>query len=486
MTNEICSLEPKSLWTNFYNLTQIPRPSKHEEKVVEWLYNFGLKLGLETEKDDVGNVIIRKPATAGFENRKTVVLQAHVDMVPQKNSQTEFDFLTQPIETYIDGDWVTAKDTTLGSDNGIGAAAALAILEDKTIDHGPIEALFTIDEETGMHGAFGLKPGFVKADIMLNLDSEDEGELYVGCAGGLNVTGKFVYTEEEVPEGDVAFRLALTGLKGGHSGIDINKGRANANKLLFRFLKTAIPEVEARLASVNGGSLRNAIPREAFAVVTIPEGAQDDLMELIEEFESTFKSEYYQTENAISFDAIPCDLPSGLIPEMIQDDLVHAINAVHNGVYRMDQVMEGVVEASNNIAIVKSDGSKIEINCLTRGAMDSIKYQLASELESTFSLAGAACISAGDYPGWVPNTSSEILKVMSESYEKRTGKSPEIKAIHAGLECGIIGATYPDLDMISFGPTIRYPHSPDEKVHIESVNKFWLWLIETLELIPTK
>lgn len=486
MPNEIINLTPQLLWKNFYAITQIPRPSKHEEKVVEYLINFGKRLDLETEKDTIGNVIIRKPATAGFENRKTTVLQSHVDMVPQKNSHIDFDFLTQPITTYIDGDWITAKDTTLGADNGIGTAAMMAVLEASDIEHGPIEALFTIDEETGMGGAFNLQPDFVKADIMLNLDSEDEGELYVGCAGGLNVSGIYRYQEEEIPQSDLAYQLAITGLKGGHSGIDINTGRANANKLLFRFLKFAIPELEARLASVNGGSLRNAIPREAFAVITIPEDAEQELIDAVADFEAIYKAEFSNVESNISFIATPCDMPSGWIPEMVQDDVVHAVIALHNGVYRMDQSMPSVVESSNNVAIVQSEGDKLEIRCLTRASLETTKAQLASELESVFSLSGAFCKSNGDYPGWAPNPDSEILSIMQKTYQNKYGKIPEVKAIHAGLECGIIGATYPNMDMISFGPTIRFPHSPDEKVHIKSVEQFWEWLTATLKEIPTK
>ena len=316
---------------------------------------------------------------------------------------------------------------------------------------------------------------------MLNLDSEDEGELYVGCAGGINVSGTYRYNEEEIPQNDLPFKLAVTGLKGGHSGIDINLERANANKLLFRFLKFAIPELEARLASVNGGSLRNAIPREAFAVITITPEAKDELLAAIADFEAIYKAEYNTAENSISLKASPCDMPSGWIPEMVQDDIVHAVTALHNGVYRMDQNMPGVVESSNNVAMVKSDGNKVEICCLTRASMESTKAQLASELESVFSLSGATCKSNGDYPGWAPNPDSGILSIMKKTSQSVFGKTPEVKAIHAGLECGIIGATYPNLDMISFGPTIRFPHSPDEKVHIKSVENFWKWLTTTLK-----
>ncbi len=484
--SDIRQLEPKALWKHFYSLTQVPRPSGKIEPVGSFLADFGKSLGLETLRDEAGNVLVRKPATPGMENRKSVVLQAHMDMVPQKNSGVAHNFETDAIQAYVDGLWVTAKDTTLGADNGIGVAAAMAILEANDIVHPAIEMFITVDEETGMHGAFGLKPGFLQGDILMNLDSEDEGELYVGCAGGLDANISFAYNEVEVPEGDVAVKISLTGLKGGHSGVDIHLQRANANKLMFRFLKTAVAEYEARLASIDGGSLRNAIPREAFAVVTVPAEGVDDLMELVDEMETLFIAEFAGVEDNISLKAEVQNLPSGLLPEEIQDDLINAVVSAFNGVYRFIPELPTVVETSNNIAIIKSDGSAVEIKCLMRSSVDSRKEELASMIESNFALAGAKVVMTGGYPGWKPNLDSPILKTMTSVYESKYGKTPKIMIIHAGLECGILGTHYPDMDMISFGPTIRYPHSPDEKVNIETVGLFWDYLLETLKNIPAK
>lgn len=484
--SDIRQLEPKALWKHFYSLTQVPRPSGKIEPVGSFLADFGKSLGLETLRDEAGNVLVRKPATPGMENRKSVVLQAHMDMVPQKNSGVAHNFETDAIQAYVDGLWVTAKDTTLGADNGIGVAAAMAILEANDIVHPAIEMFITVDEETGMHGAFGLKPGFLQGDILMNLDSEDEGELYVGCAGGLDANISFAYNEVEVPEGDVAVKISLTGLKGGHSGVDIHLQRANANKLMFRFLKTAVAEYEARLASIDGGSLRNAIPREAFAVVTVPAEGVDDLMELVDEMETLFIAEFAGVEDNISLKAEVQNLPSGLLPEEIQDDLINAVVSAFNGVYRFIPELPTVVETSNNIAIIKSDGSAVEIKCLMRSSVDSRKEELASMIESNFALAGAKVVMTGGYPGWKPNLDSPILKTMTSVYESKYGKTPKIMIIHAGLECGILGTHYPDMDMISFGPTIRYPHSPDEKVNIETVGLFWDYLLETLNNIPAK
>jgi len=486
MSKEIANLEPKAIWQNFYELTQIPRPSKKEEKIRAFLKKFGEDLGLETIQDEIGNIIIRKPATAGMEDRKGVVLQGHMDMVPQANSDKVHDFEKDPIEAFVDGDWVTANGTTLGADNGMGVAAAMAVLQSKDIPHGPIEALITTDEETGMTGAFGLKPDELKGDILMNLDSEDEGELYVGCAGGTDANVEFKYTEEVVPEGSVAFKLSLTGLKGGHSGLDINRGRGNANKLMFRFLKFAVASLDARLASIDGGSLRNAIPREAFAVVTVPAENADELIEALEEFEEIYKAEYKGVETAIAFSAEKVDLPSALINEVVQDDLINAVQACPNGVVRFSADMDGLVETSTNLAIVKSSNGSVEVKCLLRSSVDTAKEDLESSIESTFRLAGADIVFGGQYPGWKPNMDSPILKTMQEVYNNKWGKIPEIKAIHAGLECGILGSAYPHWDMISFGPTIRFPHSPDEKVNIETVSLFWDYLVETLKNIPVK
>lgn len=484
--NDIRQLEPRALWNHFYSLTQIPRPSGKKEPIGTFLEDFGKSLGLETLRDEIGNVLVRKPATAGMENRKAVVLQAHMDMVPQKNSGIAHDFETDPIDAYIDGEWVTARDTTLGADNGIGVATAMAILASKDIPHPAIEMFITVEEETGMFGAFGLQPNFLKGDILINMDSEDEGELYVGCAGGIDANVEFRYQETKVPEGDLALKITLKGLKGGHSGVDIHLQRANANKLMFRFLKEAVADYEARLASIEGGSLRNAIPREAFAVITVPADGVNDIIELAATYEGLFTVEYEGVEENIMFIAEPTDLPTGLIPEEIQDDLINSVTSCPNGVFRVIPEMPSVVETSNNLAIVKSDGKSIVCKCLIRSSVESRKQELASMIQSNFATAGAKIEFSGDYPGWKPNLKSPILKEMTRVYEQQYNITPKIMIIHAGLECGILGIHYPNMDMISFGPTIRYPHSPDEKVNIATVQKFWDFLLATLAEIPQK
>ena len=484
--NDIRQLEPKALWQHFYSLTQVPRPSGKKEPIGTFLENYGKSLGLETLRDEIGNVLVRKPATPGMENRKAVILQAHMDMVPQKNSNVAHNFETDTIKAYIDGDWVTAKDTTLGADNGIGVAAAMAILESKDIPHPAIEMFITVDEETGMFGAFGLQPNFLKGDILINMDSEDEGELYVGCAGGLDANISFGYNETEVPEGDVALKISLTGLKGGHSGVDIHLQRANANKLMFRFLKEAVAEFEARLASIDGGSLRNAIPREAFAVITVPEEGVEDIISLVQEFEELFIEEYKGVEDNITLTVDQVELPKGLLPEEIQDDLINGVTACFNGVFRFIPELPTVVETSNNLAIIKSNGKSVELKSLIRSSVESRKEELASQIESAFVLAGGKVEFTGGYPGWKPDLESPILKEMTKVYEEKYGKTPKVMIIHAGLECGILGTHYPKMDMISFGPTIRYPHSPDEKVNIATVQMFWDYLKATLANIPAK
>lgn len=486
MSKELLSLEPKLLWENFYQLTTIPRPSKKEGNAVKFVESVGKSLNLETITDKVGNVIIRKPATPGYENRKGIILQSHLDMVPQKNSDKQHDFEKDPIQAFIEDGWVKARGTTLGADNGIGVAATLAVLQSTDLIHGPIEALFTIDEETGMTGANNLQPGILKGDILINMDSEDEGELYVGCAGGTNANVRFTYKDEPVPANYVAYRISVTGLKGGHSGLDINLGRANANKLMFRFLKYAVANVGLRLASIDGGSLRNAIPREAFAVVVVPEKATDELKEAIEDFFKIYKHEYGKVEPDLKFSAEKTSIPLHLMDEMTQDDLINAIQACPNGVVRMSTDMEGLVETSLNLAIVKSENHEVKALALLRSSVDSAKEDVESTLESIFRLAGAEIWFDGQYPGWKPNMDSAILKTMQKVYNDKWGKVPEIKAIHAGLECGILGSAYPNWDMISFGPTIRYPHSPDEKVNIETVSLFWQFLVETLKSVPNK
>lgn len=487
MSNDILNLKPAGVWKNFLAICEIPHPSGHTADITKFLVDFGHKLGLETVVDETGNVMIRKPATPGMEDCKGVILQSHMDMVPQKNESTAHDFEKDPIKAYVDGDWVTAEGTTLGADNGIGMAAAMAILEATDIQHGPVEALFTLDEETGMYGAIGLKADLIKGSILLNLDSEDEGELFVGCAGGVNMTASFQYKADlEIPEGDKAISISLTGLKGGHSGLDINLGRGNANKLLFRFLKLAVTDYEARLASVLGGTLRNAIPREAFAVITLPAEVVEDFMDEVADYETLLRSEFDGIEPNIRFEAKVTDLPASLIPEEVQDDIINSIVGCFNGAVRMYPGMPSVVETSSNLAIVKSMDGMTEVRFLIRSLNEDQKFFLASSLQSVFTLGGARVEFDGNYPGWDPNMDSPILKLMEKVYQDQFGKAPEVKIIHAGLECGIIGSNVPGLDMISFGPTIRHPHSPDEKINIGSVQKFWDFTVDVLKSIPKK
>lgn len=478
---EIKTLSPQPVWRYFYDLTQIPRPTGHMEAVTHFMLAFGKELKLETQQDEVGNVLIRKPAYPGMENHKTVTLQAHLDMVPQKNASVKHDFLKDPIDAYIDGDWVKARETTLGADNGMGVAFAMAILVDKTLKHGPIEALFTINEEEGMDGAFGLKPNWLKGEILLNCDSEEEGVLFVGCAGGADLNASLQFKEDTyIPEGDVAVKLSLTGLKGGHSGVDIHLGRANANKLMFRLLKEAVRDYGARLSSVEGGSLRNAIPREAVAVVTIPGDNIEALWELVSDYQEMYREEYKNIEDHISLTAEMTDMPTTLIPEEIQDDLINAVEGCQNGVLSMLADFPGTVESSSNLAIVKSSNELIEVKILVRSSSESRKEAICSSLESIFSLAGAKVEYDEGYEGWQPNIDSPILKIMQETYEDLFGKNPEVRVMHAGLECGIIQENYPHMDMISIGPDLQHPHSPDERVSISSVARTWNFITTTL------
>ena len=477
------NLAPKAVWEHFYSLTQIPRPSGKKEEVSAFLADYGKSLGLETIVDTIGNVIIRKPASPGYENHPGVILQGHMDMVPQKNNDTVFDFEKDPIEAYVDGEWVTAKGTTLGADNGIGVAAAMAILADKSIAHPPLEVLVTVDEETGMYGAFALEGGMLQGKTLLNLDSEAEGELYVGCAGGVDTTAKFHYTPVEVEEGDVAVKVSVTGCKGGHSGCDIHLQRANANKLLFRFLKDAVANYEARLAYVEGGSLRNAIPREAAAIITIPAEGVDEIMDLVAEYEDLFIAEYDGVEDNIQLTATEVECPATELPEDVQDFLIHAITACPHGVYRVIPEMPDVVETSNNLAMLVTENNCVTVMCLTRSSVESRKEELQSIIESVFAMAGAEVVFSGSYPGWKPNLNSHILQVMKTTYQENYGVEPRVIIIHAGLECGIIGRNYPGMDMISFGPTIKHPHSPDEKVNVPSVAKFYEYLLATLKAL---
>ncbi len=483
--SSIKSLKPELVWNNFYELTQIPRPSKKEEKVAAFAKSFGEKLGLETIVDGAGNVIIRKPASPGMEDRMGVVLQGHLDMVPQKNSDKKHDFEKDPIETTIDGEWVRANGTTLGADNGIGVAAAMAILQDKSIKHGPVEVLMTIDEETGMTGAFELKPGLLKGDILLNLDSEDEGELYIGCAGGMNTTGTMKYAEENIPAGMIAFKISVTGLKGGHSGLDINLGRGNANQIINRFLWAA-QDLNIRIASIDGGSLRNAIPREAFAIIVVPSANKDKFLDLAKEYHSIFSQEFSTPDAGLKLITETTGMPGKVMEKSAQQSLIKIVYGIPNGVIRMSPDIEGIVETSTNMAIVKVENGEAKILCLLRSSVDSSKFNLGNMTQSVMELGGMKVVHDGTYPGWKPNVNSVILKTMKNVYQKKYGKVPEVKVIHAGLECGIIGASYPKMELISFGPTIRFPHSPDEKVNIATVGKFYDFLVATLESLPKK
>lgn len=487
MDRNLSALQPALVWKHFAEIVRIPRPSSHEEQIRRYVLDFARSLGLECREDEAHNIYVRKPASPGMENRKGVILQAHLDMVPQKNNDKQFDFTTDPIDAYVDGGWVTADGTTLGADNGIGAAAILAVLEDDTLVHGPLEALFTATEETGMDGAFGLKAGLLQGDILLNLDSETEGELYVGCAGGLDANIVFDYAPAALPAGDYeAMRLTVKGLKGGHSGIQIVAQRANANKLLFRLLNARAEELGLLLASVDGGGLRNAIPREAEAVVVIPKANRTAFAEAVEAYEKTMIAEYAGIEDSISIRAEACAAPAAIIPADVAAKLTRAIVGCPDGVVRMSTAMPGLVQTSTNLARVVSAGRTIKLQCLLRSSVRSEKEALGEAIAAVFALAGATTELTGSYDGWNPDMHSPILKAMTASYEQLYGTEPSVTAIHAGLECGIIGSNYPGLDMISFGPTICYPHSPDEKVEIASVAKFYDFLVRTLGNIPRK
>ena len=479
------NLEPKAVWENFYQLTQIPRPSGKRKQIADFFVNYGKSLGLETLQDEIGNVLIRKPATPGMESHPGVILQAHMDMVPQKNGDKVFDFEKDPIEAYIEdnGQWVTANGTTLGADDGIGAAIAMAILADKNVVHPPLEALFTIDEETGMFGANDLKGGWLQGKYLLNLDNEDEGELCVGCAGGIDTTATFAYQPVETEEGDIALRIELKGLKGGHSGCDIHLQRGNAIMLLVRVLKDAVANYEARLASIDGGSLRNAIPREASAVITIPADSYQDLQDMIDRYEDLYLREYAGVDDGITLKATEVECPKTEIPEEIQDCLIHALTLCPHGVYRMIPERPDVVETSNNLAMVKTVEGKVTCYCLTRSSVESRKEELQSIIQSAFSLAGAEVVFTGGYPGWQPNFHSTLQQKMVETYKKEFGEDARVVIIHAGLECGIIGSKYPGMEMIAFGPTIKHPHSPDERVEISTVAKTYRYVEAILKAL---
>ena len=487
MSQEIRNLEPKVLWNQFANLNAVPRPSKKEDRVIAFMKDFGNQLGLETFEDDIRNVIIRKPATPGMENRKPVVLQGHLDMVHQKNADTIFDFDTQGIDMYVDGDWVRARGTTLGADNGLGVAAIMAILESKDIPHPAIEALFTIDEETGMTGALNLKGGILQGQILLNLDTEEDDEIDIGCAGGIDVTATAEYDEEVTPEGSVGYTITVKGLNGGHSGMDIHKGLGNANKIMNRLLFDGFDNFGLQIASIQGGSLRNAIPRESVAKVIIAEVYDEafvfDMQQIVNEIKSELKTTEPNLE--IVFEKMKTT-PAKVMPSIAQFYFVRAMYTAHNGVYRMSADFDNLVETSNNIAKVDLSNGQLSVQCLTRSSVESAKMDLANALRSAFELMGCEVEFSGSYPGWTPNSKSEILDVLTSIYEKQNNEKAKVVACHAGLECGILGANYPEMDMISFGPTIHGAHSPDERASISSAQKFWKFLVEILGNIPMK
>lgn len=479
-------LYPKKLWTYFYKLTEIPRPTGHLEQVIIYLQSFCVLHNLHYRTDKTGNFIIYKDAVPGYEKSQTVILQAHLDMVCQKEDNVQIDFLTDPLTIDIEGDFVKAKGTSLGADNGIGIAAILAILASDDLIHGPIEALFTVDEEVGMVGVSNLDKTLLTGRILINTDFEEEGKICIGCAGGTDMDISFQYRENSaVPEGDIAIQIILSGLKGGHSGVDIHLGRANALKLMNRFLKDAISNYGARLASFYGGSARNAIPRSAYAVVTIPADNGEAFWELVADYRDTFINEYKGIENTIRFDAFVANMPPYLIPEAIQDDLINALEAVHNGVLGMLCNYENTVETSSNLGIISTSSGLIRIKFLERSCSESKKYAACSSVESLFSLAGAKVEYGTDYPAWEP-VNSKLVEIVSESYRKTFGENAPLDVMHAGLECGILANLLPDLQMIAIGPTILYPHSPGEKVSVLSTGRFWKLLISILDRIATR
>lgn len=486
----IAELNPQPLWKHFAKLCEIPRPSKHEDKVVAYILDFANARGLDVKLDKIGNIIIKKPATPGMEDRKILAMQSHVDMVPQKNADTDHDFLTDSIKPYIDGEWVTAEGTTLGADNGIGVAAILALLESTDIPHPPLEALLTIDEEAGMTGAKNLQPGYFEAELLLNLDTEDEGELYVGCAGGVDVNVALPYTAEPVPADHKAFKLSVRGLRGGHSGLDIDKGRGNANKIANRIIDAAQAELETlRIARLDGGSLRNAIPRESFTVITVPADNAARLMEIALQQIAIIKAEL-DNEAKLDITLDECDAPDSVMDSASQRKLILALRACPNGVERMSTALAGIADTSNNLARVVTEtedgASRVRIQCLVRSLSDSARDQHGLNVAAAFELAGAKTSLDNAYPGWTPNMQSPLLALMKNVYKEMEGADPEVKVIHAGLECGLLAKPYPHWDMVSFGPTIRRAHSPEERVHIKSVGNFWEYFLKVVEAIPQR
>ena len=478
---KVRDLLPVELWNNFEDLNAVPRPSKKEERVIEFIKNFGLNLGLSTYVDPCGNVIIKKPASKGSENQKTVIIQSHLDMVHQKNADTEFDFLTQGIQSYIDGDWVTAKGTTLGADNGMGVATIMTLLASSTIQHPSIEALFTIDEETGMTGAFELEKGILEGEILLNLDTEDDDEFSIGCAGGIDTNTLKLYKQEKI-SGGIGFEIIVKGLKGGHSGMDIHLERGNANKIMNRILALAL-NYNLQLSQIDGGSLRNAIPRESLAKIVVD---SKDFLNQLDDLAAEIKSEFFKSEPDLIIEVNNIDSITHGLSKIDSNEVVNAIYSVFNGVFKMSQSIDGLVETSSSLArVILKEGSFIT-QSLQRSSVESSKLDIAKTIGASFLNIGAEVEHSGSYPGWAPNTDSEILDIMVSLYKNMFDSDPKVQACHAGLECGILNERYPGLDMISFGPTIKNPHSPDEKVHIASVQKFWSLFVEVLKVIPFK
>ena len=484
--SEIKNLKPECIWKNFYALTQVPRPSGHLEKVQQFLLEFAKTAGVEAFKDPANNIVMRKPASPGMENRKGVILQAHMDMVPQKTPESTHNFETDPIQPWIDGEWVKAKGTTLGADNGLGVASIMAIMEDKTLKHGPVEALITADEETGMYGANDLPEGELQGDILLNLDSETWGKFVIGSAGGINLTATLEYKEVETDPEDVAVKVTLKGLRGGHSGLEIHEGRGNANKLMVRFVREAIEECEARLACWNGGNMRNAIPFKAEVVLTLPKENVEALKELVDDWKADFIDEYKGIETGIEFYAEDVETPKMEVPVEIQDNLISAIYACHDGVVRMIPSYPDVVETSSNLAIINIGDGKALIKVLPRSSREDMKDYIVNMLQSCFNMAGMKVETDSSYGGWDPNPDSEILHLLLKEYKELFGNEGIIQVDHAGLECSIILGKYPHLDVVSFGPTMKSPHTTTERALWATVEPFWALLKKTLEDIPVK
>ena len=477
----LSNLKPAAVWRYFGEIMQIPRPSKHEEKISAYLQKFGRDHGYETLSDELGNVLIRKPASKGYEQSQGVCLQAHTDMVCEKNGDKEFDFLKDGIQPVLDGEWLTADGTTLGADDGIGVAAILAILDDDTIEHGPLEALFTVDEETGLTGAGGLSPEWLKSDILLNFDDEDEGEFCIGCAGGIDTTVAIDYTTRYCPAGEVAYRVKVGGLKGGHSGDDINKGLGNANKMLTRILWNATEECKIGLARIDGGNLRNAIAREAYADIVVAKEFDADFQKLVSAFRDRLTFEFRSTEPDLKVELTPIEMPQLLIDRDTQYALLNSLFACAHGVLAMSREIPNFVETSTNLASVKMDDKQIHIATSQRSSVESAKFAAAQKIEATFRMIGAHVTHGEGYPGWTPNPASRVLKVGVETYKAMFGHAPVVRAIHAGLECGLIGEKYPKMDMISYGPTLRGVHSPDERIEIKTVQMFWDLTLQILK-----